>query len=171
MKIKVERQIFTDKSTIGQLSIDGAFQCLTLELPTPLKGAPRLKGQTCVPVGLYNLELSLYKGEVWSWMKKLVPDVDKYGLPLIYNIDGWKYPNWIDKSDGLPIAGIEKDRHVYIHIGNTPADTQGCLLVGLERIADKITQSTDAFNKIYPQIVKAINRKELVTIEYTGERV
>lgn len=170
MNIKVIRDTFTDASTIGQLYIDGAWQNWTLELPTPLKGKPRIKGKTCVPVGLYQMTLSLYKGEVWEWMHKLVPNVDKYGLPQVYNIGGRAYPNWIDESDGLPIAGIERGRNVYVHIGNKPADTQGCLLVGLSKSIDRIDQSTAAFNKIYPQIVKTLNAGELVSIEYVGER-
>jgi hypothetical protein len=170
MKIKIDRQVFTDLSTIGQLFINDVAQCWTLELPMPLKGAARVKGKTCVPTGTYQVFLSLYKGEVLNWMKNLNPSVDNTGLPQICNINGNLYPNWIDESDGLPIAGIDKGRNVYIHIGNTAADTLGCLLVGLNVSTDRIDRSTDAFSLIYPQIVKAIQSGEQITIEYTGER-
>jgi len=45
---------------------------------------------------------------------------------------------------------------VYIHIGNTPRDTEGCILVGMERGDDRIMSSTYAYRLIYPLIVNAI---------------
>ena len=165
MNIKVIRDEFTDACTIGQLSIDDVWQCYTLELPTP-ESWPGTKGYCCVPLGKYQLTLSSYKGEVYNWMVKLVPDMAKYGVPWISNIKGVSYPDWTTCNDGIPTEGIEADRHVYIHIGNTKEDTQGCLLVGLSKSKDRINQSTDAFKKVYKQIVGAINNKENVTIEY-----
>lgn len=167
MNIKIIRDEFTDNSTIGQLSIDGAWQCWTLELPTP-KTWPGTKGNCCVPLGKYQLTLSSYKGEVYEWMVKLIPDIEKYGVPWISNIEGVTYPNWTTCKDGIPTEGIHADRHVYIHIGNTKSDTQGCLLVGLNKTKNRINQSTDAFKKIYSQIVKVIQNNGLVTIEYVN---
>lgn len=37
---------------------------------------------------------------------------------------------------------------IQIHRGNTAADTKGCLLPGLNRLPDYVTQSTDAYLKI-----------------------
>ena len=165
MNIEILRKEKTAFSTIGEYYANGVFQCYTLEPPTPPK-YPGVKGHSCVPCGKYQVTLSLYKGEVWNWMKKLVPEVDKYGLPLVSNISGLVYPDWTAENDGIPHAGVHADRHVYFHIGNTAADTLGCLLVGAAKGRDRIDRSTEAFKKIYFPLVKAIQNGEIVTVEY-----
>lgn len=51
--ITVERTIFTDKSTIGELHIDGDLFCYTLE-DTCRKG-PKIYGKTAIPMGRYQV--------------------------------------------------------------------------------------------------------------------
>lgn len=153
-------------STIGQLNIDGAAEVYTLEPPTP-EAWPCVKGAGCHPLGKYKVTLSKNHGEVWAWMRKLVPDIDKYGLPLISNIDGETYEDWIPEgADECPSTGIDAGRCVYIHIGNTAKDTLGCLIVGTGKSTDSVSGSTDAFIKVYAQIVAAIIAGEAVTIEF-----
>lgn len=60
MEIQVKRKIFTNKSTIGELSINGEFFCYTLEdkdryLET---GTQKVFGETAIPRGTYNVVLS-----------------------------------------------------------------------------------------------------------------
>jgi len=60
MEIKVKRTTFTDRSTIGEMTIDGVFFCYTLEdedrkLET---GGLKVYGETCIPRGKYNLVMS-----------------------------------------------------------------------------------------------------------------
>ncbi len=54
MNLKLERQIFTDRSTIGSLFIDGIFECYTLE---DIVRAPGIKipGVTAIPYGNYEV--------------------------------------------------------------------------------------------------------------------
>lgn len=54
MEVDVIRRWLTTKSTIGELRIDGAFVCYTLEdyFPTPYLKVP---GKTCIPLGRYPL--------------------------------------------------------------------------------------------------------------------
>jgi len=55
MKLKLERKIRTDQSTIGELTIDGKHECVTLEDVVRDK---KIKGQTAIPAGTYNLVIA-----------------------------------------------------------------------------------------------------------------
>ena len=45
---------------------------------------------------------------------------------------------------------------VYIHVGNTDDDTEGCIVVGNGTISDRLTNSVDAYSFIYPKMVASI---------------
>jgi len=55
MQLQLVRKIFTDKSTIGELSINGVFECFTLEDKVrPVK----IKGETAIPAGTYEVAIT-----------------------------------------------------------------------------------------------------------------
>lgn len=54
---------------------------------------------------------------------------------------------------------------VRIHPGNTAADTEGCILVGLGKTETSVTHSRDAFSGVMAQIRDAIKQGEEVTLE------
>src|SRR6266446_1287287 len=55
---------------------------------------------------------------------------------------------------------------IRIHPGNTAADTDGCILVGTGRVANRsITESRLAFNKFFPKLEAAIKAGEEITLE------
>jgi len=54
MRLKVERKWFNEKTTIGELSIDNAFECFTLEDRIRAPGV-KVKGLTAIPLGLYTV--------------------------------------------------------------------------------------------------------------------
>lgn len=66
-------------------------------------------------------------------------------LPLLVNVPGFE--------------------GVRIHPGNTAADTEGCVLVGMDRLTDSIGRSRVAFDALFPKIQQALARGELVSIE------
>ena|SRR3990167_4942624 len=66
-------------------------------------------------------------------------------LPLLHNVPGFE--------------GIR------IHSGNRPEDTEGCILVGMERGKDIIFSSRTAFNIVSAQIKASISNDEKVYIE------
>ena len=51
---------------------------------------------------------------------------------------------------------------VLIHWGNRPADTEGCILLGMQRGADLITDSQAAFDDFWALYIAAIQRGEEV---------
>jgi hypothetical protein len=54
MDIQVIRKVFTDKSTIGDMYVDGNFECYTLEDAT----TPRSSGSRGIPAGSYEVVVS-----------------------------------------------------------------------------------------------------------------
>lgn len=56
MKIQVQREWKSAKSTTGELYIDGEFECFTLEDIVRPKGE-KVYGETAIPAGLYRVTL------------------------------------------------------------------------------------------------------------------
>lgn len=54
MNVTVQRKLFSNISTIGELCIDGVFQCHTLE-DTVRKNQPKIPGATAIPAGTYQV--------------------------------------------------------------------------------------------------------------------
>lgn len=69
----------------------------------------------------------------------------KKNLPLLNNVKGF---------DGIRI-----------HSGNTPKDTEGCLLPGFNRVKGQVLDSRVTTNKLIAQIQQALNKGEKVTIQ------
>ena len=132
MKLVLERLQMDPAVTIGSLSVDGEFECWTLE--DTVREGPKVPGQTAIPYGLYGVDITYS------------PHFARE-LPLLVGV-----PNF---------AGVR------IHPGNTAADTEGCILVGLDRGAASIGRSRDAFHALFPKIQQAHNDGQLVTIEVT----
>ena len=136
MKILVQRDIFTDKSTTSKIYIDDQFFCYGLEdVDRKLECNPECKidGETAIPRGDYKLIVDFSQR-----FQKLMPRV-------------------------LDVPGFSGIR---IHPGNTKADTHGCLLVGTGRGQDVVTNSRAAYGKLLELIEDALDRGEEVTIEY-----
>ena len=138
MKLKIIREVFTNKSTIGSLYIDDVFVCFTLEDKVREDGV-KIYGETAIPDGKYSVTLS------YSNRFKRV-------LPLIYN-----QPDLSVESDGVRFEGIR------IHAGNTDKDTHGCPLVGFTKSKDFIGNSRAAFKKVM-ELLKDIDIVELEII-------
>lgn len=139
MRIKLQRHASISDCTIGELSIDGRFECYTLEdTVREIRGVPvsvwKIPGQTAIPVGHYPVEITQSQRF-------------KKPLPLLLNVPGF--------------IGIR------IHAGNTAANTEGCILVGKEVAPDNrsIRRSADAFKDLYIEIQEALDAGDAVTID------
>lgn len=58
MKLRLVREEFTEDSTIGRLTVDGVFECYTLEdKDRKLEaGGVKVKHETAIPRGTYTIE-------------------------------------------------------------------------------------------------------------------
>lgn len=54
LQVEIRREIYTGKSTIGRLFVNGEFECYTLEDCARAPGT-KLPGATCIPEGNYSL--------------------------------------------------------------------------------------------------------------------
>lgn len=139
MKIQVVRRVYTARSTIGDLLIDGKFQCHTLEDTVRQPGIKEY-GRTAIGSGVYDLTL--------TFSPKFSPKYDGKPIPLLNNV-----PNF---------EGIR------IHWGNTDADTDGCILLGKTEDVDFIGQSREAFNEFYPLLEDGLKEgRVFIAIEDT----
>lgn len=75
MKLDLKRKSFTDNSTIGELSIDGAFECFTLE--DVVRDGEKVYGKTAIPAGTYQV---------------VVTHSPRFGkeLPLLVDVPGFE---------------------------------------------------------------------------------
>jgi len=140
MELQLKREIFTDESTIGSLTIDGKFECYILEdkdrginNTLTLEQILRVKvyGKTAIPYGRYEIE--------WTMSARF-----KVFMPILLNVKGY--------------AGIR------IHKGNTELDSLGCLLCGTRKKSNMITESTLATRNLYAKIEAAKKQGQRIFI-------
>lgn len=142
MDLEVRRKTFTDKSTIGELFINGSFFCYTLEdvdrgliktQPITEIAQKKLFGITAIPYGKYDLAMTF-------------SNRFKQYMPQVLNVPCFE--------------GIR------IHSGNKAEDTEGCLLVGKTKAENFVGESRNAFNELM-KVLKQVEKKEKITINYT----
>lgn len=142
MNLILKRTDFTDKSTIGELTINGKFICYVLEdKDRGLKDSMDVKeiamlklyGVTAIPYGTYKVDLTMS-----ARFKKI--------LPILYKVKGYE--------------GIR------IHSGNTAEHSLGCLIVGRKKGVDKVSESLLAMGDLM-SILEHVPVNEEITITIT----
>ena len=152
MKILLKRIAKKATYTIGKIYIDGQYVCdciedkdrglkqsMTLEQINKLK----VFGQTAIPTGEYKVTLNVIspKYSKSTWYKQ---NVNGARVPRILNVKGF---------DG-----------VLIHTGNTAADSQGCVIVGVNDKVGIVSKSKETFKKLY-QILQSSKDDITLTIQ------
>ena len=119
INLLIIRDTFSDKSTIGELFINGERFCDTLENPW----INNKKNVSCIPKGEYKVRLRLARESATrDYLHLLVEDV-------------------------------ENRSYILFHIGNTPKDTSGCILVGLGSEQHVVYNSTLAMDLVMKEIL------------------
>jgi Family of unknown function (DUF5675) len=143
MKITLERKYKKASYTIGKLYIDGVYFCDTLEDtdrglkqsdPLTTLKSKKVYGETAIPTGTYKITMDVVS--------------PKFASKSWAAFCGGKLPRLIDVPayDG-----------VLIHVGNKPADTLGCILVGENKTKGQVNNSTVTFKKLYEKLAKDKN--------------
>ena len=135
MNLYLKRIAKKDGYTIGRLYVNGARFCDTLEDtdrglrqedgPAVCKARKRY-GATAVPTGTYQVTLKVQSPR---FSKKKQYDFCKGYLPRLINVPAFE--------------------GVLIHIGNTAKDTEGCILVGENKVVGQVVNSTQTFRRLY----------------------
>ena len=141
MELELKRIARRDTYTIGRLYIDGEYFCDTCEdrdrglrqdLPVSVNQARKVRGQTAIPTGRYRVTLGV-KSPKYS-KKKQYAACNGY-VPRLINVPAF---------DGI-----------LIHIGNTAADSEGCILVGRNKKVGMVLESTNTFWQLYSRLQEA----------------
>lgn len=142
MELELIRTTRTNQSTIGELYLNGNFECYILEdkdrglrkdMTLSELVSKKIHGQTAIPEGRYEIAIT-YSNR----FKKM--------LPLLMDVPAF--------------AGIR------IHPGNVAAHTEGCLLPGKNKAKDMVSGSRLAFNALFDKLKKAATKEKVfITIK------
>lgn len=146
MQIRVNRFGYGADSTIGRLYVDDLPLFYTLE--DEVRDGPKVPGETAIPDGYIYDVTPRTTGSMTQRYAERFPDLHQ-GMAWLRDVPGFSY--------------------VYIHIGNTYDDTEGCVLVGYSYNENDgeftVSSSTDAYRALYEMIADAWAREERVTLE------
>ena len=140
MKLTLTRLKSTEKGTIGVLKLDGKFNCFTVE--DPVRDV-KIDGDTCIPKGTYSISLR----NEGSMTRKYTSKYEFHkGMLWLHNVDNFSY--------------------VYIHVGNSKRNSEGCILVnsGVNSLDCSGSYSSVAYSSLYPVVADAIENGEQVII-------
>jgi hypothetical protein len=56
MRLQLDRRAYEEGSTVGDLFIDGVWECASLE--DQVREGPKVKGETAIPEGVYEIRLT-----------------------------------------------------------------------------------------------------------------
>ena len=124
MELTLTRKWFTDVSTISDLLIDGHFTCYGLE--DTVREIPGEPVETWKVHGKTAIPQGCYQVVITPSQRF------KCDLPLLVDVPGF--------------AGVR------IHSGNVAENTEGCILVGVQRAADRVGQSRDAMAIVFEKL-------------------
>ena len=149
MKLDVVRTQMGKDATNGMLFVDGVFECYTLE---DEYRDVKVMHETCIPEGEYEIKLRAEGGFHSRYLKR-------------YGADWHKGMLWLQD--------VPNFTWILIHTLNDSTQTSGCLGVGSAQqdldldAKGLITQSRDAYMRLYPKVRDAILSGEKVTIKYS----
>ena len=133
MKLKLDRINDDGTSTLGKMSIDGEFECFTIEDTFREK---KVQGETRIPAGTYEVK---FRTE-GTWYSRNKAFGFGHGILELQDVPGFTY--------------------ILIHWGNFHTDTEGCILVGEGHATHEdthmVTKSRIAYKRFYEKVAEAL---------------
>lgn len=152
MELIVNRKYKKQSYTIGELYVDGKFFSNTLEDADrglddsmSLSKIKELKKPsiTAIPKGTYEITLDVISPRFCT--KTFYKQVCDSKLPRLLNVKGFE--------------------GILIHAGNTDKDTDGCLLVGQNKVKGQVINSQTTFKELYKLLKDKHDKGEKITIK------
>ena len=142
MELEVRFKAALGESTLSDLYVDGRWSAFVLEDRIRDR---KIKHRTAIPAGRYRI-VRRYVGRFATNYKR----------------------RWRHKS-ALELLDVPNFKYILIHVGNTIAETSGCLLVGTSRFERDgnygVGGSVTAYRRLYSAITAVIDSEEVwVTI-------
>ena len=151
MEILVHRKYKKEEYCIDNMYIDGEWVCNVLEdkdrgLDDGMElwkiKNKKIPNRTAIPTGRYEIDMSTVSPRFSQ--KQFYMDVCQGKLPRLKNVKGFE--------------------GILIHTGNDETHSSGCLLVGLNKVRGKLTDSKETFKKVYSLMKKAHDNGEKIYI-------
>lgn len=151
MEIVVDRAWRRPDYVISRMFIDGERVCEVLEdtdrglnsgMSEITIRREKVYGKTAIPTGRYRINMETISPRFGS--KSFYKEVCNGKLPRLESVPGFE--------------------GVLIHVGNTAEDSSGCLLVGYNKSKGSVSNSKDAFRKVYAMMKKAHDKGEEIWI-------
>ena len=152
MKLVLNRKFKGQSYTIGDLYINDALFCNTLEDKDrelndnmTLQQIQQIKRPTitAIPTGTYKIAMDIVSPRFQS--NQFYKSVCEGKLPRLLNVKGFE--------------------GVLIHCGNTDKDSAGCILVGENKVQGQVLNSRATFEKLYKVLKEANDKGEDITIQ------
>lgn len=153
MKIEVIRRYCSPTYTIGSMMLDGVYFCDTLEdknreLDSTMSLEEikeiKVKGETAVPYGTYKVTLNVKSPKYSNFNKYKYVAFTKGYIPRLIDVPGFE--------------------GILIHAGNKDKDTDGCILVGENKVKGQVINSQNTWVKLYKLMQQAIAQGEDINI-------
>lgn len=153
MKVNVVRRYNNSRYCIGDLYVDGVWFSNTIEdtdrgLDNSMSVSDikkiKVYSQTAIPTGTYDLTIDIISPKFYQ--KPYYKSFCNGRVPRVLNVKGF---------DGI-----------LIHKGVNQNSSAGCLIVGYNTIKGQVTNTQQAFEKLYKLFKEAKNKKEKMTITY-----
>ena len=154
MKVLIKRIFNNQKYCISHVYVDGVYVCDAIEdtdkgwnnmMSDAYIRNNKVYAKSAIPVGEYDITLNIVSPKF-----NQKPYYNKFcngKLPRVLNVPGFDGILW--------------------HRGRTEKDSAGCLILGYNTIKGQVTNSQQAFEKLYKILQEANNNGEKITAEYT----
>lgn len=156
MKLVVKRTYRNPNYTIGHLYVNDKYFCDTIEdtdrnLTQNMSkieiAKKKIKGQTCIPYGTYIVTMKVPSPKYSDFKKYPYAAIVKGKMPRVLNVPGFE--------------------GILIHPGSTQRDTDGCLVVGENKVKGQVINSQSTWKRLVYILKQASDKGEIITITYT----
>lgn len=151
MEILVYRKWKKPDYTVGRMSIDGEIICNTMEdtdrgLDDGMQDwqirNKKIPNVTAIPTGRYKID-----------MDTISPKFSKY--PFYMEVCQGKLPR---------LKNVKGFEGILLHCGADHSNSSGCILLGLNKVRGKLTDTKETFKKVYAMMKEAHNKGETIYI-------